>query len=536
MAVELPPEVADFLDCCGGRYPDIDEGDVRGLALRVRTFATNTRGPFASGGDENSTAIAACERLVATWTGASGDHQAELDHICAVIAKALDAVAYVITVTKAVVLTELAALATTYVAMTATPAARIAGPLVTAAARRLCLQMERALIGYLVADVIAKAIEPLGRRSDHMLTGPIPDRETPTASTADLQLCTVSNADDPQARIAARAEDRQRSTVTSDDAQPPAVAGAEVAQWPALTGGEDISAPTVTGARNPLRSTMTGADDLGAPTLAGNEAPQQRTVTRAGDPQWGIAAGAEDRQRSIATGDDAQSPTMTGAEEPEVPAVTSARNPLRPTASGAEDAGAPILTGNEYPPRTVTRAEGPQARTTSGAEDRQRSTSTRGDEQSSTVTDADGPQSLTSAGAEAALWSTATGDDDWRQSTGTGADDSVPIADDSRTVYRPGPDDQDVPRGHQPFGPSRSRGFVTPWAHAVRASAQRASFPKAVPPKAFQSMDRHATTARKPRETPWSKLNKPEAEPGELTSIATVPTVRRGRMRESGSD
>ena len=106
MAVEIPPEVAEFLDCCGARYPDIDEGDVRGLAVKVRTFAANNRGP---GVDESGDTLAAYEHLVTIWAASDGDHQAELDRVCAVIATALDALAYVITVTRAIVLTELAA-------------------------------------------------------------------------------------------------------------------------------------------------------------------------------------------------------------------------------------------------------------------------------------------------------------------------------------------------------------------------------------------------------------------------------------------
>jgi hypothetical protein len=326
VAVEIPPEVADFLDCCEVRYPDIDESDVRGLAVKVRTFAANTRGP---GIDESADALAAYERLVATWAGSDGDRQAELDRVCAIIAKALDAVAFVITVTKAVVLTELAALATTYAAMTATPAARIAGPLVAAAARRLCTQMERALIGYLVIEVIGKAVEPLGHSVDKLFTG-----------------------------------------VTS------------VTKSPA----ERVDEPRIPGV--PLAET--------------------------------------------------RMPDVTSAET-RVPDVAPAERRM-PGAASAEGAAA----------------------------------------------------------------------------TGSG------VVQGGRVGSRMQP----------PVGPSRSRGFVTPWAHAVRASAQRATFSKAVPPNAFQSLDRRATTARKPRETPWSKLaRQSEATSGELAAAATVPTIRH---REDG--
>ncbi|MFE9327725.1 hypothetical protein ACIHDR_40065 [Nocardia sp. NPDC052278] len=379
MAVEIPPEVADFLDCCGVRYPDIDEGDVRGLAVKVRTFAANTRGP---GVDESADTLAAYQRLVATWTGADGDHQAELDRVCAIIAKALDAVAYVITVTKAVVLTELAALATTYAAMTATPAARIAGPLVAAAARRLCTQMERALIGYLVIDVIGKAVEPLGRNADRLFTG-----------TASVSMSPGERVREPRMPV------------------PPAepqIPGAPIVE-PQIPGDLGVSGAVL------VDSGVSGAvlvdSDVSGAAVADSQIP-------------GAAPG-----------------------DPHIPGVPL-DDPQLP--------GAPVIE-----PRTPD---------TPSAED-------------------------------------------------------APATDSG--VFQVG---RVGPRMQPPAGPSRSRGFVTPWAHAVRASAQRAAVSKAVPAKAFQSLDRRATTARKPRETPWSKLAR-QSEQTSRELAATVPTVRR---REDG--
>ncbi|MEV6139373.1 hypothetical protein AB0L63_25645 [Nocardia sp. NPDC051990] len=357
MAVEIPPEVAEFLDCCGVRYPDIDEGDVRGLAVKVRTFAANAHGP---GGD----AIAAYERLAATWARSDGDHRAELDRVCAIIANALDAVAYVITVTKAVVLTELAALATTYAAMAATPAARIAGPLVTTAAQRLCAQMERALIGYLVIEVIGRAVEPLGRNLDKLFTG-----------AASVTTPPAERVDEPRMPLAPLAEPR---ILDVPPAQPQQSGAAPVD--PRLCGAAPVD-PRLSGAA-PVEPQQPG------------EAPAE--------PQLSVVPPAE--------------PQLSGAAfDEDVPAVSG------------------VAQGGRVGPHT-----------------------------------------------QASL------------------------------------------------GPSRSRGFVTPWAHAVRASAQRAASSKTMPAKAFQSLDRRATTARKPRETPWSKLARQSETPSsELAGAATVPTIRR---------
>ncbi|MFX0579085.1 hypothetical protein [Nocardia nepalensis] len=188
MATQLAPEVAHFLECCGVRYPEIDEGQVRGLAIKVRAFAANVLGGPASATGIGRAAgpVPEYQHLVATWAGASAEHMAELERVCTVVAKALDAVAYVITVTKTVVLTELAALATTYAAIMATPAAGTVGPSVAAAARRLCLHMERALVGYIVAEVIAKSLEPLGHSIDIMLTGVVSETKVSDGRAEDL--------------------------------------------------------------------------------------------------------------------------------------------------------------------------------------------------------------------------------------------------------------------------------------------------------------------------------------------------------------
>ncbi|WP_329411986.1 hypothetical protein OG563_06125 [Nocardia vinacea] len=193
MTVPLAPEVAHFLDCCGVRYPDVDAGEVRMLAVKVRAFATDIQGGPATTVDAG--AAETYQHLVATWASASADHMAELERVCALVAKALDAVAYVITVTKTVVLTELAALATTYASIMATPAAAGVGPMVEAAARRLCGQLERALVGYVVTEVIAKSLEPLGRSIDKMLTGVGADAKQRDGHTDELVRKTVTFAD-----------------------------------------------------------------------------------------------------------------------------------------------------------------------------------------------------------------------------------------------------------------------------------------------------------------------------------------------------
>ncbi|MFI6361127.1 hypothetical protein ACIBG0_00110 [Nocardia sp. NPDC050630] len=424
MAVDIPPEVAEFLDCCGVRYPDIDEGDVRGLAVKVRTFAANTRG---LGVDESGDALAAYERLVATWAASDGGHQVELDRVCAVIAKALDAVAYVITVTKAVVLTELAALAMTYAAMTATPSARIAGPLLAAAARRLCTQMERALIGYLVIEVIGRAVEPLGRGTDKLFTG-----------APSLRTSPAERVDEPRGLGALPAESRRSDLVPDQSRVSGAVPG-------------ELQRPDVVAAGSRVSGAVPA--ELQLPDMVAAEL-------------WGA-----------------------GPAEPPLP--MSSAVPAELPMSGAVPAESPM--SGAVPAESRMPGAVPAESRTPGAVPGE-------------------PPMFGMFPAEPQLSDAAPGED-------------MPVTDSGDIQSsRVGP------RMQPPLGPSRSRGFVTPWAHAVRASEQRAAFSKTIPAKAFQSLDRRATTARKPRETPWSKFaRKSEATSSELA--VTVPTIRH---REEG--
>ncbi|MET9025373.1 hypothetical protein ABZW96_07080 [Nocardia sp. NPDC004168] len=180
MAINIPSEVALFLNICGIPYPDINEDDVRALAGHVRTFAAQVRdthdsatgvidemGAFYSGDSY--------QQLVATWAGMSATHMRRLDSACKIVGQALDVAATVITAVKVAVLAELAALAATYASMMITPPLAPSAPLIAAAARKLCEQMAQYLIGYIVAEVIGKAIEPLEQAIDDMVKGIVYD-------------------------------------------------------------------------------------------------------------------------------------------------------------------------------------------------------------------------------------------------------------------------------------------------------------------------------------------------------------------------
>ncbi|WP_280315203.1 hypothetical protein [Nocardia abscessus] len=179
MAIDLPHEVALFLNFLGVPYPDIDEDQVRELARQVQTFATNMQNTHESASnvvrDMGSVYSGySYEALVASWARMSAIHMADLDQACRAVAKALDIAADVITAVKIAVLAELTAMAASYAASMAATAATggISAALTTAlraAATRLVSAMEQSLIAYLAAEVISKAIEPLEHTIERMI-------------------------------------------------------------------------------------------------------------------------------------------------------------------------------------------------------------------------------------------------------------------------------------------------------------------------------------------------------------------------------
>lgn len=200
MPIELPHEVAVFLNFCGVPYPDINEDDVRRLGEHVREFAGNVQQTHdsATGAIRDMGSVYSgysYEQLISVWARMSATHMANLDAACKVVAKALDIAADVITVIKVAVLAELGALALSYAAIIATPAGPATGPLLTAAARRICEQMEQNLIAYILGEVVMKAIEPLERTIDDMVEGVVYDAASnalgvppPPSSSAVLPL------------------------------------------------------------------------------------------------------------------------------------------------------------------------------------------------------------------------------------------------------------------------------------------------------------------------------------------------------------
>ncbi|MFD8250737.1 hypothetical protein [Nocardia sp. NPDC059691] len=169
-----------FLDLCGVPYPDINEDHVRDFADHVRTFSTNIQQTHESATqtvkDIGSVYSGySYDQLAASWAQVSATHIADFDHACRTVATALDVAAGVITAMKVAVIAELAAMAASYAAVIASPAGPAAAPLLTAAARRLCTEMQEALVQYIAIEIVSKAIEPFEDTIDRMINGVVYD-------------------------------------------------------------------------------------------------------------------------------------------------------------------------------------------------------------------------------------------------------------------------------------------------------------------------------------------------------------------------
>ncbi|WP_459549684.1 WXG100 family type VII secretion target [Nocardia sp. X0981] len=185
MAIEIPHEVALFLNFIGVPYPDINEDQVRELAEHVRTFAEDVSGTHeaATGTITEMGSVyqgQSYRALVASWARLSSSHMERLDELCRGVAAALEIAAEVITVVKAAVLTELALLASAYTAAMAATlatsgASAAVGQSIAMVAKRLVKAMEEMLVAYILAEVLGKAIEPLEQAVSDMISGVVYD-------------------------------------------------------------------------------------------------------------------------------------------------------------------------------------------------------------------------------------------------------------------------------------------------------------------------------------------------------------------------
>lgn len=171
MGVELPGEVAWFLNLIGVPWPNVDEDQVRLFAQHVRTFAENidaTHQAASSTIRQMSAAYqgSSYEQLVASWARMSSDHMSELVDACHTVATAVDVAADAIVAAKLAALGELAALAASFVADQAAAvvtfgAAEAAEALIVEGAKKLINDLISQLEQHILGEVIGKAVAPL---------------------------------------------------------------------------------------------------------------------------------------------------------------------------------------------------------------------------------------------------------------------------------------------------------------------------------------------------------------------------------------
>ncbi|MEU7768984.1 hypothetical protein AB0B25_28335 [Nocardia sp. NPDC049190] len=532
MAIELPSEVAFFLNMIGVPYPDINEDDVRTLAEHVRTFATQVEDTHNSAtgviNDMGSVYSGySYEQLVASWARMSSTHMNQLADACKIVEQALYAAATVITVVKVAVLAELAALAASYAAVMVTPPLAPSGPILAAAARRLCEQMQQALIGYIVAEVLGRAIEPLENAIDDMIKGivydatrhalgvPAPsDHPTPLRIEPDevqrYAKVLDEHADDIMQYAATFAEnvstldfttptrfDDSSDLVAPDRSSPPAVlppygpdgtTGAP--SWPRQLAD---SMPGVT-APPELRSVVPAETDSARAPLAGRDGTGMPGV--GGQPGGGAEAGNRMGQPADNSGD--RTSAHAGAADRTDPRLGSA---LPPSESGpAQSVSSPERSG-ELPVAASPVSTGQLGVPHAGVGASHDAVS--------------GEPTHSAIDSEARRMG-------WESGPGAAAIHAPAVDDPAATPPAGG--------GAPPSRPGDAKAAsATPWGRG------RAPTPKASTSKPSRAKGARPAAVRAPVVTPWTKTGRTREVPAAVDAPATRPSLRRLRQKSTES-
>jgi len=181
VAVELPSEVAQFLDFIGVPWINVNEDKVRDFAAHVRQFAADL-GDVHQDATATLTSLgtgytgAAYESLMRMWSNKSSAHLTDLIGGCAVLAGALDVAADFIAGQKAACLAELAVMAVSFVADQAAAvltfgAAEAAEALIVEGARKLMEYAGQQIEQYITGQVLEAALKPLMAKMDGAVQG-----------------------------------------------------------------------------------------------------------------------------------------------------------------------------------------------------------------------------------------------------------------------------------------------------------------------------------------------------------------------------
>ncbi len=181
MAIELPSEVAWFLNFIGVPWININEDKVREFATHVRQFGSDVADAHG-----NATATltqlgsgykgAAYEALMRMWGTKSTSHINDLVEGCGVLATALDAGTDLIVAQKWACIGELAGMAAAFVADQAAAfvtfgASEAALPLIEEGAEKLMEFAEQQIEQYIIGEIANAALQPLMGKIESLVEG-----------------------------------------------------------------------------------------------------------------------------------------------------------------------------------------------------------------------------------------------------------------------------------------------------------------------------------------------------------------------------
>lgn len=171
MAIELPSEVAQFLNFMGVPWINVNEDKVREFATHVRQFGADISNAH---GDATATLKAlgsgykgaAYEALMSMWGSKSTTHISELVDGCTVLATALDVGADFIQAQKIACIGELVGMAAAFVADQAAAfvtfgASEAALPLIEEGAEKLMSFAEQQIEQHIIGEIANAALQPL---------------------------------------------------------------------------------------------------------------------------------------------------------------------------------------------------------------------------------------------------------------------------------------------------------------------------------------------------------------------------------------
>jgi uncharacterized protein YukE len=181
VAIELPSEVAWFLNFIGIPWININEDKVREFATHVRQFGSDVS---SAHGDATATLTqlgsgyqgAAYEALMKMWGTKSTSHINDLVEGCDVLATALDTGADLIVAQKWACIGELAGMAVAFAADQAAAvvtlgASEAALPLIEEGAEKLMEFAEQQIEQYIIGEIANAALQPLMGKIESMVQG-----------------------------------------------------------------------------------------------------------------------------------------------------------------------------------------------------------------------------------------------------------------------------------------------------------------------------------------------------------------------------